>query len=79
MFFARVVNVLNEVLSKEGFKSFCNLKTADKNFYIKYLSHRQGKFMAQVSGGDKIDVFKLPSDLQVFNVYHAIRLDALMY
>ena len=55
---------INEALSKERFKLFCNLKSVAKNLGIKYVWHRGGKFMARVHGRDRAQVFELLSDLQ---------------
>ena len=41
---------INEALSKERFKLFCNLKSAAKNLGIKYVWHRGGRFMARARG-----------------------------
>ena len=55
---------INEALSKERFKLFCNLKSAAKNLGIKYVWHRGGRFMARVRGGERSQAFESLSDLQ---------------
>ena len=62
---------VNEALSKEKFKLFCNLKSAAKSLGIKYVWHRGGRFMARARGGDRAHVFESLSDLQA--ILHASR------
>ena len=55
---------VNEALSKERYKLFCNLRLAAKGLGIKYVWHRGGKFMARMRSGDRVHVFESLSDLQ---------------
>ena len=68
---------INEALSKERFKLFCNLKSAAKNLGIKYVWHRGGKFMARVRGGERLHVFESLSDLQAIRSASRRNPDAL--
>ena len=54
---------VNEALSKERYKLFCNLRSAAKGLGIKYVWHRGGKFMARMRSGDRVHVFESLSDL----------------
>ena len=55
---------VNEALSKERYKLFCNLRSAAKGLGLKYVWHRGGKFMARMRSGNRVHVFESLSDLQ---------------
>ena len=55
---------VNEVLSKEKYRLFCNLRSAAKELGIKYVMHRGGRFMARARGRDRAHVFESLSDFQ---------------
>ena len=55
---------VNEALSYQRYRLFCNLRSAPKGLGIKYVWHRGGRFMARMRGGDRVHVLELLLDLQ---------------
>ena len=54
---------INEVLAKDSFKSYQNLKMIAKSLGFKYVWHRAGSFLAKWNDGDRSHVFTTAADL----------------
>ena len=57
---------VNEALSNERFKLFCNLKSDAKGLGVKYVWHRGERFMVRARSGDRAHVFEPLSDLRYY-------------
>ena len=53
---------VDEALSKERYRLFCNLKSAAKGLGIKYVWYCGGRFMARMRGVDGVHVFSAQQD-----------------
>ena len=59
---------VDEALSKERYRLFCNLRSAAEGLGIKYVWHCGGRFIARMRGGDTVHVSESLSDLQAIQI-----------
>ena len=56
---------INELLDREKFRTFLNIKYLAQKLGFKYTWHRQGNILVKRRDGDKSHVVSTPADLQV--------------
>ena len=64
---------INEYLDKKSYLKFQNLKSLAKRLQIKYIWHRQGRFLAKMSDGGRAHTFSSPTDLQAISASYKAR------
>ena len=64
---------INEYLDKKSYLEFQNLKTLAKRLQIKYVWHRQGRFLARMRDGERAHTFSSPTDLQAIAASNKVR------